>query len=407
MIGGSGWHYDEKTDQWYWAQFLPFEPDLNYRNPEVKETMFEMVRFWLRKKIDGFRLDIIDALYEDPELRNNPFCLKFMPADDSIKRFFRNSKCSLDHPDTFEYVKELRSVIDEFDNPQRFLVGEVITDIESARRYCGENADGLNTVFLFKSLRATHKAKTVKKLIELYEKHLPEPYMPTWVFTNHDRMRRITRLGNDFEKAKLHAAFQLTVRGVPYIYYGEEIGMESPRMIQKESLDEMGLKYAWIPQFAFDFIRKFANESFNRDEHRTPMQWNTKPNAGFCPPDAKPWLPVPESYKYINVETESKDPNSLLNCYKRFLKVRKNTAALNSGDIKILNLNGVSKNVLSYVRAIAKQKSYVFLNYGNKTIKFGNPAKDAKFLISTDINSNPIQDGFIVLAAQEGIVLLK
>ena len=407
MIGGCGWHYDEKTDQWYWAQFLPFEPDLNYRNPEVKETMFEMVRFWLRKKVDGFRLDIIDALYEDPELRDNPFCFKFIPADDSIKRFFRNSKYSLDHPDTFEYVKELRSVIDEFDNPSRFLVGEVITDMESARRYCGENADGLNMVFLFRSLRAKHSAKTLKDLIEHYEKYLYEPYIPTWVFTNHDRMRRITRIGNDFQKAKLHAAFHLTVRGVPYIYYGEEIGMESPRMIQKTTIDAMGLKYAWIPQFCYDLIRKLANESFNREEHRTPMQWNSKPNAGFCSSDAKPWLPIPESYKNINVEAESKDQNSLLNCYKRFLKVRRNTPALNSGDIKILNLKGVSKNILSYVRTVDNQKAYVFLNFGNKTIKFENPAQDATFLISTDLQSNPVQDTDIVLYEQEGIVLLK
>jgi len=406
MIGGCGWHFDEKTDQWYWAQFLPFEPDLNYRNPEVKEEMFDMVRFWLRKKVDGFRLDIIDALYEDPDLKNNPFCLKLIPADDSIKRFFRNSIYSLDHPDTFEYVKELRSVIDEFDNPQRFLVGEVITGMESAKRYCGENADGLNTVFLFKSLRAPYTAKTYKNLIEIYEQYFSEPYIPTWVFTNHDRMRRITRLGNDFKKAKLHAAFHLTVRGVPYIYYGEEIGMESPRMIQKTTIDEMGLKYAWIPQFAFDFIRKFANESFNREEHRTPMQWNNTPNAGFCPADAKPWLPIPDSYKHINVETEAKDPNSLLNCYKRFLKVRRQNSALNSGDIKILDLK-VSKDVLIYIRSTSNQKAFVFLNFGNKKVNFENPEKDAKFLISTDINSNPIKNGQITLDSQEGIVLLK
>jgi oligo-1,6-glucosidase/alpha-glucosidase len=411
MIGGSGWHYDEKTDQWYWAQFLPFQPDLNYRNLEVKETMFDIVRFWLRKKADGFRLDIIDAIYEDAEFRNNPPSIKFIPSDTSIKRFFRNSKYTLDHPDTFEFVKELRKVIDEFDNPPRFMVGEVISDMATIQRYCGEKADGLHSVFLFKSLRKPHKASKLRELIEIYEKYLPDPYIPTWVFTNHDRMRRITRLRNNIDKAKLHAAFQLTVRGVPYIYYGEEIGMESPRLLQKVSLDEMALKYKWIPQFAFDFIRKVGVESFNRDEQRTPMQWDTGPNAGFCPPNATPWLPITPSFKERNVDVEQKNPDSLLHCYKRFLKARREIPALNSGSIEILEMKNISRGILSYVRTASvngiEQKAYVFLNFGKKTVDFGSPAKDAKLLTSTSVNSNPIQEGNLVLGPQEGVVLLK
>ena len=411
LIGGSGWHYDSKTDQWYWAQFLPFQPDLNYRNTEVKETMFDIVRFWLRKKIDGFRLDIIDAIYEDSEFRNNPRSFRFIPSDTSTDRFFRSSKYSLDHPDTFEFVKELRRVIDEFDNPPRFLVGEVISDMDTLVKYCGKQADGLNTVFLFKTLRIHPKANKIRDLIGTFEKYLPEPYIPTWVFSNHDRIRRITRLGNDIEKAKLHIAFQLTVRGVPYIYYGEEIGMESPKLVQKESLDEMALKYKWIPQFVFDLIRKIGVESFNRDEQRTPMQWNASPNAGFCLPNVSPWLPVTPSYKERNVDIEQNDPDSLLNCYKRFLKARKETPALNSGSIEILDLKSIPKYILSYVRTSlvkgSEQKAFIFLNFGKKNASFKNPIKDAKFLVSTHVKSNPIIEDNIVLNSQEGIVLLK
>lgn len=410
MIGGSGWHYDEKTDQWYWAQFLPFQPDLNYRNPEVKETMFDVVRFWLRKRADGFRLDIVDTIYEDAEFRDNPRSLKFMPSDTSIKRFFTNSKNSLDHPDTFQFVKELRQVIDEFDNPPRFLVGEVITDMDTVIKYCGEKAGGLHSVFLFKTLRTPHKAHRLKTLIETFEEYLQEPYIPTWVFTNHDRMRRITRLGNDINKAKLHAAFQLTVRGVPYIYYGEEIGMESPRLLQKDSLDEMALQYKWIPQFAFDFIRRVGVESFNRDEQRTPMQWRDSPNAGFCSPEAKPWLPITSSYKERNVECEMKDPDSLLNCYRRFLKARNETPALNAGIIKILDIKDSLRDVLSYVRIAmangAEQKVYVFLNFGDKPVSFQNPFECNNLLVSTSIKSDPIKNGKIILNSQEGIVLV-
>lgn len=411
MIGGSGWHYDEKTDQWYWAQFLPFEPDLNYRNPDVKEAMFDVVRFWLSKKVDGFRLDVIDAIYEDAEFCNNPLSAKLIPSDTSTDRFFRSSRHTLDHPDTFEFVKELRNVIDEFDNPSRFLVGEVIADMATAKKYCGEKADGLNTVFLFKSLRTPHKARRLKELIEIYEKYFPEPFIPTWVFSNHDRIRRITRIGNDIKKTKLHTAFQLTVRGIPYIYYGEEIGMESPRLLQKESLDEMALKYKWIPQFAFDFIRKVGIESFNRDEQRTPMQWDPSPNAGFCSSNVSPWLPVTLSYKERNVATETKNLDSLYHCYRRFLKTRKETPALNEGDMKLLDLEKTSKNLLGYMRAATvneiEQKAYVFLNFSKKSVSFINPVPDAKLLVSTTVKSEAIKEKKIVLKPWEGIVLLK
>ena len=411
LIGGSGWHYDKLTGQWYWAQFLPFQPDLNYRNSEVKETMLDIVRFWLRKKVDGFRLDIIDTIYEDSEFRNNPISYKFIPSDTSIKRFFQNSIYTLDHPETLEFVKELRKVLDEFNNPQRFLVGEIITDYTTAKRYCGNNADGLHSVFLFKALRTPHNANKFRNLIEEFETHFSEPYIPTWVFTNHDRMRRITRLGNNIKKAKLHAALQLTVRGVPYIYYGEEIGMESPRILLKNSIDKMALKYKWIPQFAFDFIRYVGLESFNRDEQRTPMQWTNSYNAGFCPNYAKPWLSIPSSYLERNVETQKKNPNSLFNCYKRFLKARNETPALNSGSTESLRLSKIPKDVLSYVRTIDndgfKQKAFVFLNFSNKLRRFSNPTKKAKLLVSTDVEGNPINGNKINLKAQEGIVLLN
>ena len=407
MIGGSGWHFDEKTKQWYWAQFLPFQPDLNYRNLEVIKEMFNVVRFWLKKKADGFRLDIINAIFEDENLRNNPYSIRYLPSDTGIKRFFRNSKYTLDHPDTLDFVKELRAVVDEFSDPPRFLVGEIVSDMKTIRKYCGEKADGLHSVFLFKTLRAKHSTKNMKNLILAFEQYFPEPYIPTWVFTNHDRMRRITRLRNDFLKAKLHAAFQLTVRGVPYIYYGEEIGMESPKMTVKESLDEMALKYKWVPQFVFDFIRTVGVESFNRDEQRTPMQWDNSPNAGYCEKDVKPWLPVTESFKNINVENQLKEKDSLINCYKRFLKARSENLALNSGSIEIFELKDVSREILSFIRQIDNQKAFVFLNFGNKTITFKNNIKNAKLLVSTSIKTNPVSEENIILTPQEGIVLLS
>jgi glycosidase len=338
-----------------------------------------------------------------------------MPSDTGTRRLFANSIYTLDHPDNIKFVKELRKVIDEYDNPQRFLVGEIYSDMGTSKNYCGDGNinNGLNTVFLFKTLRTHHSAKQMKNLVENFEKHFQEPFTPTWVFSNHDRMRRITRLGNNIEKAKLHAAFQLTVRGVPYIYYGEEIGMESPRIKQKNSLDEMALKYKLIPQTIFDIIRIAGKESFNRDEQRTPMQWDAKPNAGFCPEEVEPWLSIPKSYEKINVQNQKDDPDSILNCYKRFLKIRKQIPALNQGDLELLNLDSVSKNLLAYIRKTKIknkiQEVYVFLNFGDKKITFKNPIKNAKLLTSTSTSTrtNPLTNDKIILTSQEGIAVLK
>ena len=217
MIGGSGWHRDEATEQWYWASFLPFQPDLNYRNQEVKEAMFDIVRFWLRKGVDGFRLDIINALFKDGAFRNNPGSWKLVPGETG-NGFFSNPKHTLNHPDVFRFSKELRRVVDEFSDPPRFLVGEVFGRMPTLKKYCGEKADGLHSVFLFKTLGARFSAASFRKLVLEFESMFPEPFTPSWVFGNHDRKRYISKLGDDPEKAKLLAAFQLTVRGIPFIY---------------------------------------------------------------------------------------------------------------------------------------------------------------------------------------------
>jgi glycosidase len=172
----------------------------------------------------------------------------------------------------------------------------------------------------------------------------------------------------------------------------------------------MALKYKWIPQFAFDFIRKVGVESFNRDEQRTPMQWDSSPNAGFCSSDVSPWLPATLSYKERNVATETKNLDSLYHCYRRFLKTRKETPALNEGDMKLFDLEKASKNLLGYTRTATvneiEQEAYVFLNFSKKSVSFINPVPDAKLLASTTVKSEAIKEKKIVLKPWEGVVLL-
>ncbi len=189
----------------------------------------------IKKKVDRFRLDIVARFAKILPFEIISSSFTFIPSDTSFKRFFRNSIYNSNHPDTFEFVKELRKVIDEFDKPPRFLVGEVITDESYVRSYCGgDKVDGFHSVFLFRTLRTKHSAKNFRKLFEIFEENFKKPHIPTFVFLKHNRMRRITRFENDVSKAKLHEAFQIKVRVVPYIYYSEETGMESPRMIVKK-----------------------------------------------------------------------------------------------------------------------------------------------------------------------------
>jgi oligo-1,6-glucosidase/alpha-glucosidase len=409
MSGGSAWHYDQNTDQWYYAQFSTIQPDLNYRNPEVKDTMFNVLRFWLQKKIDGFRLDMIDAIYEDAEFRDNPLSWRLIPSDASHDSGFRSTKYILNYPDNFQFAKELREVMNEFSPPDRFLVGEVSGPIASLQNYCGPNDNGLHLAFLFKSLGAPLKAKIFKHLIQEYEKYFPFPLQPTWVFSNHDRMRRITRLGNNLLKAKLNCAFQMTVRGVPFAYYGEEIGQVSHSIPIKKSQDLIAIKYKKIPEFIWNFGRNVIHESINRDDCRTPMQWNDGPNAGFAREDVVPWLPVTPSFQERNVEKNLTDDDSILHCYQRFLHFRQEIPCLNSGLLELLNIPNTSQDVLAYKRSIqeenAKQEVEVYLNFGVKPISFKISKDSMQLLVSTTINSKPISGNQILLSSYEGIVL--
>ena len=407
MISGPPWHYDKKTDQWYYAEFLKFQPDLNYRNPEVQREMLDTIRFWLKKGVDGFRLDIINALFEDEEFRDAPFTLKLF--SENLDVLFKSSRMNLNHPDTIEFCKKLRKTIDEFNDPSRFMVGEIMASLPTIRRFLGENADGLNLSFLFKSLNVPLKAKKVRQLIESYEEHFPEPFMPTWVFGNHDMFRRISKLNGSMNKAKLNTALQLTARGVPFIYYGEEIGMEQDDIDVKESLDPLAHHFRRIPPFVHSIMKKFG-QSFARDGCRTPMQWNDNENAGFSKAGVRTWLPVSPSYKERNVAAEEKDPDSLLHCYKRFLRVRRETPALQSGDLEITPPNETPKNILCYVRSAEdggiEQNVTILLNFSSEIVHFMTPLKNPELLTSTTIKSNPLRKrGEIVLTPWEGIVL--
>ncbi|MHA1745823.1 MAG: alpha-glucosidase [Promethearchaeota archaeon] len=423
-ITGSGWHYDPTTDQWYWAQFLPFQPDLNYRNPEVKQTMFDVVRFWLRKGVDGFRLDIFDAVFEDPSFANNPRSWRLMPSAESTDALFQSPKMTVNHPDNLLFARELRAAIDEFSDPPRFIIGENAGSLEMLRKYCGEQQnDGLNLVFLFGTMGLPFHARGIRKIIASFEKYFPDPFLPTWVFSNHDIIRQISRRGNNIQKAKLLAALQLTVRGVPVIYYGEEIGQHQHAIPLSESQDAVSHHFGKFPRFIQKLLLKLADEATHRDNCRTPMQWSSQsPHAGFCPPTVDPWLPVTPSYPTINVSTVKKEADSIYYCYHRFLALRKQLAQLHAGQIHLIEARVLPKNVLGYIRylpsdapetnglspAIRDDGIYVFLNFSPKPLIFACPQGlvSPSMMTSTVLKSLALfTPDHISLAPYEGVVM--
>lgn len=374
MIGGSGWHYAAERGQYYWASFLPFQPDLNYRNPQVKQVMFDTVRFWLAKGVDGFRLDIFNVIYKDASFRDNPFTWTLVPSESASSGFFQRPQYTLNQPENFAFARELRQVCDEFG--ETLLLGEVSGDRATIRKYLGETRnDGLTFVFDFEMLGFRFTADYFRRLIAAEESHFPAPFMPVYVFSNHDRRRSMTRLGGDAAKAKLLHMLQLTVRGVPCLYYGEEIGMQNLPLSFHRALDPIPRKFRFVPRLIFDLL----GLTINRDEVRTPMQWDGTVHAGFSRGD-RTWLPVHGDYPIVNVQRQREKAGSLPNTIRGLLKIRNEEPVLQEGNLVLID--GLPSGVLGYKRTRSQRELIVLLNFDRSEKAFDLPGGECIFGLS-------------------------
>ena len=371
MIGGPGWRHDAATDQWYWATFLGFQPDLNWRNPEVKHAMLGVVRHWLNKGADGLRLDLFNALFKDESFADNPRSWRPFPSEHNSDGFFQAAVHTQNHPDTIEFAKELRAVVDEFSDPPRFVVGEVFGDAALLRRYCGTQGDGLNLVFLFKSLTAQFSVRGFHDLVAEIEEAFPDPLYPTYVFSNHDRPRAMNRLHDDPARARLLAAFQLTVRGVPFIYYGDELGISHPTIPMSEAQDPIAEKYGRVPEALVPMLRK-RGILINRDEARTPMTWDDTRHHGFCAPHVEStWMRSHPYGKTVNVAAQREVHDSVLRTYRRMLHLRASSSALSGGALELFDPG--CKDILGYRRIDVNEVATVWLNFSahRRTVSLG------------------------------------
>ncbi len=394
VTGGSGWHHARERNQYYWASFLPFQPDLNYRNPAVKQAMFDVLRFWLGKGVDGFRLDIFNVIYKDAQFRDNPFRFKLLPTEADPSGFFQEARFTTNQPESFQFAKELRGLSNEFG--EKLLLGEVSGSRAVIRKYLGTGKnDGLGLVFDFEMMNFKFSAEYFRELIRKVEANFPDPFMPVYVFSNHDRRRSITRMGDDLRKAKLLHMLQLTVRGVPCLYYGEEIGMTDAKIPFGQALDPVGRKFRWMPRWIADAV----GLSLNRDEVRTPMQWEAAKNAGFSSAE-KMWLPVQPKYDAINVENEGKDEGSLLNTIRAVLKIRNENKALQEGSLEWVD--GLPEDVLGYRRKSGGDELIVFLNFGEGIKQFRSEGGNCIFKLS---QRDELANGAIRLGEYGGVIL--
>jgi alpha-glucosidase len=332
-FGHSAWTLDPTTNQYYYHYFYVEQPDLNWRNPEVKKAMFDVVRFWLNKGAAGFRIDAVSRLYEDPNLHDDPYLPGYNAyGDRNIKHLYTD-----DLPEVHDTLRELRQVADSYPGDPVLISEADEPNINELAKMYGKNNDEVQLPMDFQIADVNKLcAPCFRKLLEEVENN-PAHGWPEYFFGNHDQDRSWDRYGdgkNNDRIAKLMAALLLLPRATPQMYYGEEIGMVTTPPARVEDVKDPIGKIGWPKEKG-------------RDGERTPMQWDSSKNAGFSKAD-KTWLPIPPSYKERNVELEKNDPNSLLNWYKQLLALRKSNAAIRDGSY--VTVNPDDPNVLSFLR---------------------------------------------------------
>jgi alpha-glucosidase len=375
-FGHSAWQFDQKTNQYYYHYFYIQQPDLNWRNPKVENAMFDVTRWWYKRGVSGFRLDAVDTLFEDADLRDNAV----LPGTNKYGDPNTDEKYNKKFPEVHDVLRGLRKVADQ---SNAVLIGETYTsDISELKQYYGEHDNELQMPmdFMFMDVNKVSAPEFRKQIAAVNA----SGGWPVYVLGNHDQVRSYVRYGDgqhDDAIAKLLAALYLTLRGTPIMYYGEEIGMTNNDPKRKEDVKDPVGRIGWPKEIG-------------RDGERTPMQWNDTVNAGFS--KATPWLPVPETYKTHNVASELEQSDSVLQFYKRILALRRQNRALLDGDYTALNPD--DPNVLSYLRRYKNEAVLVILNMSPEphtatidVAAHGLSSKESKLLVSTKAHGEPSQ----------------
>ena len=396
-FGGPAWTWDEGTQQFYLHSFLKEQPDLNWRNPEVRRAMYAAMRFWLDRGVDGFRMDVLWLLIKDIYFQSNPPNPEYYDAQHDVKRVL--PVFNADRPETLEIVAEMRAVLAEYGptigeettGSSRVLIGEIYLPLERLVRYYGECPQmcGADLPFNFHLIQTRWEASAIAEVIRTYEGLLPAGAWPNYVLGNHDQSRLATRIGR--QQARAAAMLLLTLRGTPTMYYGDELGM---------------VDVAIAPEQVRDPAEKNEpGKGRGRDPERSPMIWVNAAHAGFTTPEATPWLPLEPGWETENAAEQAKDPRSMLMLYRKLLALRRQHDTLHAGGIAEVVAEG---SVLRYRRVGLEDGEstdfQVVLNLGSDVATV-DCAKGTVVLTTLLDGEGSRVEGTVTVEAGEGLLI--
>ncbi|MXI87403.1 alpha-amylase family glycosyl hydrolase [Sphaerochaeta halotolerans] len=345
-FGKKAWTYDDVRKQYYLHSFLEEQPDLNWRNQEVVDAMFSILRFWLDRGVDGFRLDVINCIVKDKTFRSNPKIVgsRLRPYDMQRHIFDRN------RPGTHQKLRMMRHLVDSYQD--RMLVGEILAEIpgepELAASFLGRNWDELHLSFDFSLAYTRFNAVKWQRSAKRWCEAVGKNRVPSWVLNNHDISRLVSRLKGNIAKAKLASLFLLTQRGSIFLYYGEELGLPDSKVPWKSIHDPVGKRYWPVHP--------------GRDPARGPMIWTDEEGYGFS--DGNSWLPfAPDAGAYA-VAVQEQDVSSMLNYYRALITMRKEEPIYRRGTCAYLNTN--NKHTVCYLREYDNEKRMILLNFSGR-----------------------------------------
>jgi alpha-glucosidase len=362
--GESAWRWDERTGQYYYRVFLDSQPDLNWRNPRVQAAMFDTLRFWLARGVDGFRIDVLSLLVEDDQLRGNPPNPNYRPGED-FPYMRELSVWNVDRPETRELATQIRKVVDEFGD-DRVLLAELVLPLEQTVAYYGADGAGIQVPFNFELLTAAWEARGIAGYIDRYLAALPA----------------------GAAQARVAAMLLLTLPGTPILYQGDELGLGDVPIPPDQVMDPVA--------------RLMPGRG--RDPERTPMPWEGGPGAGFS--TGRPWLPLGDDNQARHVAAQRGDPASMLSLHRRLLRLRRSTPALHAGAYDPLEAGG---DVLAYLRTAPGGARYlVALNLGPRPARLAGPGLAGAGRVA--LSTHPDRDGDPVAApldlrGDEGVVV--
>ncbi|MDB5452365.1 MAG: alpha-amylase [Caulobacteraceae bacterium] len=379
-FGGPAWTWDEASGQYYYHAFLPAQPDLNWRNPAVVTAMLDVLRFWLNRGVDGFRVDAIHHLFESEDLADNPPNPAWRPQDPPTEALLRVN--TVDRPETHGAVAAMRRLLDSHGG-ERVLIGEAYLPLHRLMTYYGAAGDGFHLPFNFHLMTTAWTPEAIAGLIRAYEAALPVGGWPNWVLGNHDRARLASRLGR--AQARVAAMLLLTLRGAPTLYQGDELGMTDVEIPPDRVRDPWEMNLPGL--------------GLGRDPVRTPMLWNGGPNAGFS--GAKPWLPLSPDWRDLHAVRQAAEAGSLLNLYQELIALRRREPALTHGAYGPIASDGT---LLAYERRAKGERLLIILELGGQEAVCDTPA--GVVLMSTKgARIGEEAGGHLAIAANEGLIV--